>query len=133
MSATQSEGRVEFVCPSARCEVGSQLLGIVGPDGVVGFISPPIPLDAEFVERAHEGRTPEGRFRFANRCVEEHCGFWTGHRCGVIDAAVDALSVAERAPLRPCMIRAQCRWFHQHGRGACDVCPLIVTEVTGDR
>jgi hypothetical protein len=35
MSATQSEGRVEFVCPSARCEVGSQLLGIVGPDGVV--------------------------------------------------------------------------------------------------
>ena len=133
MSITQSDGHTGFFCPSARCEVGSQLLGIVGSNGTVGFISPPIPLDAEFVERAHQGRAPESRFRFVNRCVEEQCGFWTGHRCGVIDAAIDSLSATEREPLRPCMIRAQCRWFHQHGREACDVCPLIVTEVSADR
>lgn len=118
-----------LLCPSARCTVGARLLGIVGPDGTVGFVMPPLPVDERFVERAHQGRAPERRFRFANRCMEDACGYWTGDRCGVIDAAVAALTDDASDEIRPCAIRASCRWFNQHGRPACSVCPLIVTDV----
>ena len=133
MSSLPVNEEAGFMCPSARCEEGSYLLGIVGADGVVGFILPPLPLDAAFVEQAHKGRSPESRFRFTNRCVESNCGFWTGSRCGVIDNVVETLPVQRAESLRPCMIRSQCRWFSQHGRSACDVCPLIVTEARPDR
>jgi len=124
------EDPAERLCPSARCDVGALLLGIVGPDGVVGFVAPPLRVDAAFVERAHRGRSPERRFRFAGRCVEGGCAHWTGHRCRVIDAAVAALGTRRSEPLRPCAVRPSCRWFGQHGRAACAVCPLIVTEVS---
>jgi hypothetical protein len=28
-----------------------------------------------------------------------------------------------------CTIRAECRWFAQEGRAACERCPQVVTEV----
>jgi hypothetical protein len=118
-----------YVCPSARCEEGARLLGIVGSDGRVGFLVPPLPVDAEFVRHAHEGRSPERRFRFAAACVEDRCGYWTGERCGVVDAAVSTLKDQGVPSPRPCGIRASCRWFSQHGVDACQVCPLIVTDV----
>jgi hypothetical protein len=121
----------ERLCPSARCEEGALLLGIVGPNGTVGFISPPMRVDAGFVARAHLGRAPERRFRFVGRCVEDACRHWTGHRCGVIDAALAAFGREDVEVVRPCAIRPSCRWFGQHGRAACGVCPLIVTEVPG--
>jgi hypothetical protein len=36
---------------------------------------------------------------------------------------------ADDSPLPKCSIRSQCRWFLQHGRDACAVCPLIITDV----
>jgi hypothetical protein len=58
---------------------------------------------------------------------------WTGERCGLIDTALGVLSHQVEAqtarPLRACGIRHACRWFAQHGKSACAVCPLIVTEV----
>jgi hypothetical protein len=120
------------ICPSARCEEGSLLLGIVGPDGRVGFVSPPLPVNDAFVARAKQGRAPERRFRFAGRCVEYACGHWTGERCGVIDAAMTALAARADEALRPCAIRPSCRWFGQHGLAACSVCPLVVTELAPD-
>jgi hypothetical protein len=121
------------LCPSARCEPGALLLGIVGSNGRVGMIVPPLPIDAAFVDQAAMGRMPEKRFRFAGRCVEGDCLYWTGDRCGVIETALTVLDDQARSeashPLRACGIRHACRWFSQQGRNACSVCPLIVTEV----
>jgi hypothetical protein len=125
-------------CPSARCEPGATLLGIVNADGTVGFVTPPLQIDEEFVQRAKQGRDPEKRFRFAGTCVESGCKQWTGARCGVIDRVLGAgvtgpsavASAGTRASLPQCAIRSTCRWFAQSGAAACGVCPLVVTEAS---
>jgi hypothetical protein len=123
----------ERMCPSARCEEGAILLGIVGKDGVVGYVRPQMKVDAEFVRRAREGRKPEKRFRFSQPCIESGCQQWTGNRCGVIDrvlpAAQEAGAIDTSSNALPrCTIRPRCRWFAQVGRRACAVCPLVATE-----
>lgn len=129
------------LCPSSPAEPGAILLGIVGPEGKIGYLTPQIRIDGEFIEIAAKGRSPEKRFRFAGPCVEGGCTQWTGSRCGVIDAAIEeaetrasahetsAAMPAGDAPPPKCSIRSQCRWFFQHGRDACAVCPLIITDV----
>jgi len=125
-------------CPSARCEPGATLLGIVNADGTIGYITPPLQIDDEFVQRARLGRDPETRFRFAGSCVEGGCRQWTGSRCGVIDRVLDAaaalppasVDVGMRTSLPRCAIRSTCRWFAQSGADACRVCPPIATDTT---
>jgi hypothetical protein len=124
----------ERLCPSARCGEGAILLGIVGKDGVVGYVSPQMTVDEDFIRQARKGRKPEQRFRFCQACVESSCKHWTGSRCGFIDRALQAAEQAESADmpgeaLPRCTIRPRCRWFAQLGRRACTVCPLIVTDV----
>jgi hypothetical protein len=120
------------LCPSARCEPDSILLGVVAPDGRVAYLRPELRIDADFVAVARAGREPEKRFRFAQPCVEDGCRHWTGSRCGVIQNVLD--SGAERAnhgeprALPRCSIRSRCRWFAEQGTRACMVCPLVVTE-----
>ena len=121
----------ELACPSSRCEPGATLLGVIEADGTVGYITPQLTIDDDFVERARRGREPERRFRFSNPCVEAGCRQWTGSRCGLIDRVLDAdLEPAqpERAGLPHCSIRSSCRWFEQSGADACRVCPLVITE-----
>lgn len=78
----------QATCPSGRCREGAILLGIVGADGVLGYVTPKMTVDADFVDRAYQGRTPETRFRFAESCIEHKCTQWTGDRCGVIYRAL---------------------------------------------
>jgi len=108
------------------------LLGVVGADGTVGYISPRAPVSAAFVEKVKSGGAAEKRFRFAQACVESDCAQWTGSRCGVIDTVVAAAAAArfEQAgtALPRCGIRASCRWFAQAGARACAVCPLVITD-----
>lgn len=118
----------ELLCPSARCEPGAVLLGIVGKDGRVGYLSTQMVVDEDFVETASRGRAPEARFRFAQPCVEGACGYWRGDRCGVVEGAV-AQATPLDAPLPRCSIRSDCRWFAQRGPEACGVCPVVVTDV----
>ncbi|HEV2124724.1 MAG TPA: hypothetical protein VGW38_18410, partial [Chloroflexota bacterium] len=77
--------RQTVLCPSARCEEGAGLFGIVQPDGKVGYLGGEIRVDEEFVVKTKAGRSPEKRFRFSNRCIEAGCRQWTGSRCGVAD------------------------------------------------
>jgi hypothetical protein len=131
--------RKELSCPSARCEEGAVLLGIVGSDGQVGYVSPLITIDTDFVRKAREGRIPESRFRFSQPCVEGRCTQWTGSRCGVIDQALDSENSVEtaREPGQSgppeCVIRPTCRWFAQVGPKACAVCPLVVHTLSVTR
>jgi hypothetical protein len=124
----------QVLCPSARCQEGAYVVGIVGPDGTVGYLSPLLQVDGNFAAAAHVGRAPEGRFRFAQPCVESGCVNWEGARCGVIDRAMVAKSQAEanlgelNSGLPRCSIRRWCRWFGQAGADACVTCPLVITD-----
>ena len=130
--STASEGdQNERSCPSARCEVGAVLLGIVGRDGRVGYVTPRMTVDAEFVNAAQKGRSAEARFRFSQPCIESHCSQWTGSRCGLIDRVLESpegsdITKQAQGTLPECVIRPSCRWFSQVGAKACEVCPLVV-------
>ena len=126
------------LCPSARCEDGAILLGIVGKNGVVGYVRPLMRVDEAFVRKAREGHAPERRFRFSQPCIESACKQWSGDRCGVIDRALPAAEEAGASytsgkALPRCTIRPRCRWFAQAGRDACAVCPLVITDVGRER
>ena len=130
MSASSDADHPERTCPSSSCEPGAKLIGVVNSDGTVGYVSPPLEIDVDFVEHAKRGRTPEKRFRFAGPCVEGRCAQWTGSRCGVIDTVLttpDRPQAPERLP--HCGIRSTCRWYAQSGAEACAVCPLVVTDL----
>jgi hypothetical protein len=127
-----SEPGAGKLCPSARCDADAILLGVVTPDGRVGYLRPELRVDEEFVSRARAARDPEKRFRFAQPCVEGRCAHWTGSRCGVIqnvlDSAEGQAATGESRPLPRCSIRPRCRWFAEQGRQACMACPLVITE-----
>jgi hypothetical protein len=103
------------------------VIGIVGPDGVVGALRPPLPVDRNFVQQA--GPRSESRFRFAEPCAGSRCGHWLADdddagRCGLIDGLLeDQAPAAEHLPA--CGIRRTCRWFAQRGPHACAVCPHV--------
>ena len=125
------DGGRRLTCPSARCEPGATLLGVVEADGTVGYITPRLTVDEAFVEQASRGRAPEKRFRFAGACVESGCAQWTGSRCGVIDRVLEGGLLDDGANaqgLPHCSIRSSCRWFAQSGAEACGVCPLVITD-----
>lgn len=136
MNGEVTEGKApptERICPSAQGEAGAILLGIVGADGKIGYLTPQVTVNEEFLDVARRGRTPEKRFRFAGRCVESACAQWNGGRCGVIDAALNrkpGTTEDSQGQLPKCSIRPRCRWFSQQGRMACTACPLIITDVS---
>jgi hypothetical protein len=132
----QPKAKAPILCPSARCEEGAYLVGIVGGDGVVGYVTPLLQVDTNFVRSARQGRGPERRFRFAQPCIEGGCANWDGTRCGVIDHALAAKAKADvdvQRGLPRCSIRRWCRWFEQSGPAACSACPLVVTDLPTDR
>lgn len=118
-----------YRCPSARCQEGAELLGIVRRDGTIAYLGQRVTVDASFVQIASEGRSPEKRFRFSDQCAERGCKQWTGTECGVIDDVIQRLpSPAPSQSLPKCSIRPECRWFNQAGSHACTVCPFVITE-----
>jgi len=126
-----------LLCPSAHCEEGALLVGVIGAEGKIAYINPALPVDKSFRERAFTGRTPEHRFRFAATCQESGCMHWTGTRCGVIDQAIEAAEATKNRecvskPLPKCGIRMQCRWFAQRGSYACGTCPFLFNYVWPD-
>jgi hypothetical protein len=121
----------EVLCPSARCKPGAVLLGVVQGDGTVAFLPPGFTVDEDFARIAREGRNPESRFRFGDRCVEAACKQWSGseHRCTIPQQVRARLSPPEDGAVPDCAIRAQCRWHRQDGLAACSLCPLVITDV----
>jgi hypothetical protein len=127
-------------CPSALCEEGALLLGVVGPGGSVGYVQPPTRISADFVAQAQARGHPERSFRFSGACREGACGQWTGTGCGVIDVVIGArpddppgrptgtAAGQPSAGLPACGIRRTCRWFAQRGAAACAICPQIIAD-----
>jgi hypothetical protein len=120
-------------CPSGPCREGALLLGVMTPEGRLGYIKPATRVDADFVARAKAMGRPESRFRFSVPCVEGDCPQWNGEGCAVVETVIEetaSLDLAE-ASLPQCGIRATCRWYSQRGAKACAVCPLVVADVGG--
>jgi hypothetical protein len=115
-----------LTCPSAPCEAGNSLIGIVQPNGTVGLLKQPLVIDQQFVEAAREGRPPEKRFRFSTQCAQSGCEQWTGRNCGLVSRLLDHVTPLDRVPDN-CPIHATCRWHAEHGTRACAICPRIVT------
>ena len=118
------------LCPSARCEDGAILLGVVAGDGRVAYLTPEVRIDQDFVERARQGRSPDKRFRFAQPCAEGACGHWTGEQCGLIGHVLTNQPEPADGSLPHCSIRRRCRWFAERGRDACAVCPRVIRNVS---
>jgi len=118
-----------YLCPSARCEEGAILLGVLRDDGTVGLLPQRIIMDRESVQLAESQGYPEKRFRFANSCAEDKCAQWTGKKCGVIGVLfTETKKKGLTETPKKCSIREVCRWFDQEGISACSVCPLVITD-----
>jgi hypothetical protein len=121
----------KFLCPSSKCKDGAELIGIVKEDGHVDMLRKPMQVDQHFVDIASQGRRPESRFRFSNKCIKCGCAQWTGSRCGIIDKILDNVQdPPQQGSLPECAIRPNCRWFNQQGANACKICPFVITDVT---
>ncbi len=117
-------------CPSAVGQVGSNLLGVVNPNGTVGFFRAPVEVTPEFLEDAGDHESLERRFRFSSKCVQSGCKQWTGTACGVIKTVLVLETIPLNNDLPDCSIRKTCRWFSQEGAVACNGCRYIITNVS---
>ena len=119
----------ELLCPSARAEPGASLLAVLGSDGRLAHLSPPMEVDEAFIAAASRHGQPEARMRFTSPCLQEGCTQWTGSACGVVEQVL-ATGAAEDQPARlpRCAIRSACRWYLQEGGPACRACPLVLTD-----
>lgn len=127
-------------CPSAFCDEGASLLGVMTGSGRLAYLPMPVVVDSAFAARLQEEGRPESRYRFTQSCVEGACPQWTGQGCGVIDHLLDdpretdgsnEEPTAADASLPACGIRRTCRWFFQHGASACAICPSVVADIGG--
>lgn len=116
------------MCPSARCEPGATLLGMVRDDGTVGHLPQRYVVDEDFVRTANADGLAETRFRFASPCAEGRCAQWTGTGCGIVARAAEELAQRHRPVLPKCSIRPSCRWFAEKADAACRVCHFVVTD-----
>ncbi|WP_426367972.1 hypothetical protein [Streptomyces sp. E-08] len=103
---------------------------MLGDDGRLGYLRPPLTVDDVFAEACKQHGDPESRFRFADTCRQDCCEHWSGQDCSLVGRLISsgtdtALEVSERG-LPRCAIRADCRWFFQEGSAACAVCPIVV-------
>lgn len=112
------------LCPSAIGQPGAKLIGISDGPGVLGYLTPAVPVDEEFLAAA--GDHPEQRFRFAGPCQRSGCHNWGEGRCELIVQIL--IRPGDDPPGRQpaCGIRSSCQWFAQAGRAACQACPGVL-------
>jgi len=102
MSGPDGQVERETTCPSAPPEPGSALLGVVMGPRQVAYLNPGIPATQEMIDSLVSSGIPiENRVRFSGPCMEHRCVQWAGKpgagRCGLIDHALEALSITEDA------------------------------------
>jgi hypothetical protein len=119
----------DLMCPSSHPSVeGCQVIGIVekgdgGPE--VAYLHEHVSATPEVLDLAGPAN-PGEVFRLAAPCQTKTCPHFGGGACGLITSIVKTLAPVVDA-LPPCLIRKECRWFHQEGAAACHRCPQVVT------
>jgi hypothetical protein len=112
-SATVDESPV--ICPSQSGQDGTVVLGIIDGEGRLQRSARRQTSDTS----VKEGETT---LRLAGECQHQRCAFWSGS-CQLAGAVVRSSDAAERLPA--CPVRRQCRWFLEHGPGACGTCSVV--------
>jgi hypothetical protein len=113
-------------CPSAQPHMREpRVLGVVR-DGDTSYLTEHVPLTDDLVALT-EPVGPSRVLRIAARCEENACTHFDGVNCRLAARIVKLLPVVTDVP-PACLIRAECRWYRQEGRAACQRCPQIVTE-----
>lgn len=119
-----------LLCPSAQPEIGSSVIfGVIQgtpTEPRLVHLTEPQPTTPEILDLATPVK-PTEVFRFAAPCAEFACRHFDGNKCQLAGRVVKFIPPVA-APLPPCQIRRNCRWWHQEGQAACMRCPLIVTE-----
>ncbi len=116
------------MCPITECELGAKLIGVKIDNDTFDFLKENIIVDEDLFNVVTAVSNPEKRFRFSNVCLENGCKHWQSESCGCLRKVlsnVESLLLNKDTTLPQCSIRERCRWFHQEGRMACDVCPLL--------
>ncbi|HZU32923.1 MAG TPA: hypothetical protein VFB79_17540 [Candidatus Angelobacter sp.] len=117
-------------CPSAQPHMREpRVLGVV-QGGETAYLTEHVPLTEEILALTE----PVGHsrvLRIAARCEESACTHFDGVNCRLAARIVQLLpQVSDTLPA--CLIRADCRWYRQEGKAACQRCPQIVTEFSDD-
>jgi hypothetical protein len=117
-------------CPSAQPDMtGARAFGLIDHTGdapTTAFLAATVPVTPDLLEMA-EPLPPTQVFRFSAPCQQGKCSHWQG-ACSLVDRIVQLLPAASLT-LPPCRIRADCRWYAEQGRPACQRCPQVITEI----
>ncbi len=120
----------QLLCPSAQPEMKeARVLGVItGEAGKpeLAYLNQPLAVTPELLASTAPAR-PTEVLRFAAVCEEQACMHFDGTKCRLATRIVQILPAVTEA-LPPCLIRAQCRWYQQEGRPACERCPQVITE-----
>lgn len=114
------------MCPSARCQPGAVLLGIVTLSGRTAYLRPAIRVSEE-LSGSWGSSHPETTHRFADSCIEGDCQNWAADSC-LVARKVAAIGSSFSSSLPECSIRRECRWFRQEGASACLGCSFVITD-----
>lgn len=118
-----------LMCPSSQpgyenCRVlGVVQTGESGPE--VSYLNEHLPATEEVLAMAAPAK-PTEVFRLAAKCQTGRCPHYDGSNCQLATRIVQILP-AVVSNLPACLIRGECRWFHQEGAAACYRCPQIAT------
>jgi hypothetical protein len=118
-----------LLCPSSHPGVADcRVLGVVqqgenGPE--VAYLNEHVAATPEVLALAAPAN-PGEVFRLAGTCQTSACPHFDGADCRLATRIVETLPPVVMA-LPPCLIRRDCRWFHQEGAAACRRCPQVVT------
>jgi hypothetical protein len=125
----------QLTCPSAQPGLdGARIIGVVRRDGDgadvrVQTLARSLPVES-LIHLVPAELRPTEVLRFGAPCAGDACAHFDGASCQLASRIVARLPVVVDA-LKPCTIRATCRWFHQERGAACRRCPQVVTEPYG--
>lgn len=120
------------LCPSYRPEFpdARAFAVVVGTPELpeVAYMKDAKPVDDALLALAGDV-DPTEVFRFAGPCAGPRCQHFDrpSGNCRLVQRSVRLFEV-ETERLAPCAIRAQCKWWRQEGRAACERCPGIVSS-----
>lgn len=104
------------------------MLGVVtpGPDGPrLAYLDEALAATPDVLALSSPAH-PTQVFRLSGKCQEASCPQFSGGKCSLGTRVAQLLpAVVDKVPR--CIIRSDCRWFHQEGAAACLRCPQIAT------
>jgi hypothetical protein len=119
-----------LLCPSSQPQPDAEIFGMARktPEGDrIGYFTEAIPATPENMA-LNAPALPTEVFRLAAPCVEHRCPHFDGAQCQLGARIANMLDPVVNS-LPHCVIRPRCRWFREHGRGACVRCPQVVTDI----